>query len=559
MSAGLAENTRASAFTSEIIQNSLQAIATEMFDSMALTAMSPVIYEVFDMGTGIVDPRGESASSGAGIPILIGVADKAVRSLIHRYSKPGQIEEGDIFITNDPVHGGSTHLNDVTLAMPVFADGEVVAWAANCSHWNDLGGSVPGSMSIDATEIFQEGLRLPAIKLVSRGEINQAVLEIIKANTRTPDFSEGDMWAGVASVRCGARRLRELVQKFGRAAFAHALDESMDLAEKISLAALAKLPKGRFALEELQDDGLTFKVSVEIGDAGMTLDLRDNPDSQPGPINLNREGAEIAAQLAFKSLTSPSTPANGGTFRPLTVLTRPGSMFQAPSTAPMGFYAETIVRLHDLVLQAVARQVPERICAGTFSSICTTFMGGHHPDTKRPFYMAEPELGGWGATFQRDGNHAIYSAIHGDTFSCPVEVAETRFGLQVERRCLNPVFSGAGQFNGGRGVVLEYRMRADGGSLTCSYSRSKVAPWGLSGGHDGSVNYVEVERTSGDVQRLSKDSNIQIDQDDIVRIVTANGAGYGDPKARTPSAVRQDVRNGYVTPEQALDVYGVQV
>jgi N-methylhydantoinase B len=548
---------KSNAFTSEIIQNSLQAIAAEMFDAMRMTAMSPVIYEVLDLGTGILNARGEMASSGAGIPVLVGVVDKAVRRIVEMYPQPGDIEVGDVFITNDPAYGGVTHLNDIALAMPVFASGEIVAWTANSAHWNDVGGMVPGSMAVNATEIFQEGLRLPAVKLISRGQMIDPVLRIIKANSRMPDFAEGDLWAGIAAVRGGERRLQEVIAKYGRPAFLQALEESMDMAERVSLQAIARLPKGRFTLEEPQDDGSTYRVAIEIGENSMTVDLRENPDSVAGPGNICRDATEIAAQMVFKSLTDSASAANGGTFRPLKVLTRPGSLFDALTPAAEGFYFETLIRVHDLILQCLARNCPEYVCAGTFSSNCVIFIGGLHPGSQRPFTLVEPELGGWGATADRDGNNAIFSGIHGDTFNCPVEVAETRYGVRVDCLKLNPDTAGAGKYRGGRGVILEYRVLEDGGSLTCGFSRSKVPPWPLEGGSAGSPNFVELVRKDGAVSRHAFDSNITLERDDVVRIVTGNGAGHGDPRARSRDLVALDVRDGFLSREQAQATYGV--
>lgn len=546
----------AHSFTSEIIQNALQAVAAEMFDAMRVTAMSPIIYEVLDMGTGILDAQGALASSGAGIPMFIGVVDKAVRKIVERYPAPGAIQPGDVFITNDPAYGGVTHLNDAVLAMPVFADGTIVAWTANSAHWNDVGGMVPGSMAIHATEIFQEGLRLPAVKLIEQGRTLQSVVDIIKANSRMPAFAEGDMWAGVAAVRSGERRLGGLIRKYGRQAFVQALQQAMDQAERVSLRALAALPQGRFSMEEAQDDGALYKVAVEIGPEGMCIDLRDNPDSVRGPGNLCRDATEIAAQMVFKSLTDAASPANGGFFRPLSVLTRPGSIFHALEPSAHGFYFETVIRLHDLILQCIARQCPQQVCAGTYSSICVTFIGGRHHDGGQAFTLIEPELGGWGAMHDRDGNHAVFSPIHGDTFNCPVEVAETRYGVRVDRLALNDEAGGEGQFRGGRGVVLEYRLREDGGSMTCGYSRSRVLPWGLEGGRDGTPNYVELLRADGRRERHAFSSDIRVDKDDVVRVVTGNGAGYGDPLRREGQAIERDLRDGLLTLERARAVYG---
>lgn len=543
-------------FTSEIIQSALQAISAEMFDAMRVTAMSPIIYEVLDMGTGILNAQGELASSGAGIPMFIGVVDKAVRKILELYPGAGAIQPGDVFITNDPAYGGVTHLNDAVLAMPVFADGAIVAWTANSAHWNDVGGMVPGSMAINATEIFQEGLRLPAVKLIEQGRTLQSVVDIIKANSRMPAFAEGDMWAGVAAVRSGERRLSGIIRKYGRQAFEQALQDAMDQAEQAARRALATLPQGRFSLQEPQDDGSIYRVAVEIGPEGMCIDLRDNPDSMAGPGNLCRDATEIAAQMVFKSLTDAASPANGGFFRPLSVLTRPGSVFDALAPSAHGFYFETVIRVHDLILQCIARQCPQRVCAGTYSSICVTFIGGTHPDSGKAFTLIEPELGGWGAMHDRDGNHAVFSPIHGDTFNCPVEVAETRYGVLVDRLSLNDEPGGEGQFRGGRGVILEYRVREDGGSMTCGYSRSKIVPWGLEGGHDGTPNYVELVRADGRRERHAFESNIRVDKDDVVRVVTGNGAGYGPPAQRAREAIERDLRDGLLSPQRALAIYG---
>ncbi|MCJ2121194.1 hydantoinase B/oxoprolinase family protein [Methylobacterium sp. J-077] len=548
-----------SAFTSNIIENSLQAVAAEMFDAMRLTAMSPIIYEVLDLGTGILNAKGEMASSGAGIPVLVGVVDKAVRRLVEIYDKPGDIEPGDVFITNDPAYGGVTHLNDIVIAMPVFADGTLVAWTANSAHWNDVGGMVVGSMAINATEIYQEGLRLPAVKLVSRGQVLRSVVDIIKANSRMPDFAEGDMWAGVAAVRSGEKRLSELIRKYGREAFEHALDQSMNHAEDVSLRALKRLPKGRFEFEEPQDDGSVYRVAIEVRDDEMIVDLRDNPDSANGPGNICRDATEIAAQMVFKSITDSASPANGGTFRPLTILTRPGTIFDAQSPAAVGFYFERLVRVHDLVLRCIARHCPELVCAGTFSSNCVTFIGGTRPSDGHAFTLVEPELGGWGATHEHDGNHAVFSPIHGDTFNCPVEIAETRYGVYVDKLTLNPEPGGEGTFRGGRGVVLEYRVREDGASMTCGFSRSVIPPWGLEGGRDGTPNRVELVRGDGTTTRHAFESDIRMHKDDVARIITGNGAGYGDPRQRDREAILRDLRDDLLTPERAASVYGIQV
>ena len=545
-------------FTFDIIENALQAISDEMFAAMRKTSMSAIIYEVLDMGTGITNAKGEIASSGAGIPGFIGVLDKAVMAILEKFNDPATIRPGDVFATNDPSYGGVTHLSDVVFAMPVFADGELVAWTANIAHWNDVGGLVPGSMSTEATEIFQEGLRLPAVKVIDRGEPNQAVMDIMAVNSRLPDFLRGDMWAAIAAARIGERRLRAIARKFGTGTFKAALDHFMDYGEKVSRKALAELPKGRFEAVEEQDDGQVYRVAIEITDDAFTVDLRDNPDQVAGPHNASRDGSIICAQMVFKGVTHSTAPANGGSFRPLRVLTRPGSIFDATEPAALGFYFEVEIRAFDLMLRCLAPHMPDKLPAGTFGSVCGTVIGGPHPDTGRHFTVVEPQLGGWGGVRNRDGNTAMFSGFHGETFNCAVEIAEARYGVDVDQAMLNPEEGGEGQWRGGKGILVDYRVRGDGTFMTVGYTRSRIPPWGLQGGADGTPNYIEVLRAKGGSERYTVATNVMLDKDDIIRIRTGNGAGFGDPRRRDRRAIRDDIKNGYLTPARAREVYGYE-
>lgn len=545
--------------TLEIIQNSLQATADEMFAAMKKTAMSSIIYEVLDMGTGILDANGDIASSGAGIPAFIGVLDKAVKVIVAKFDQPGDVAPGDVFVTNDPYYGGVTHLNDIVVVMPVFADGRIVAWTANIAHNSDVGGMAPGSLSGDATEIFQEGLRLPAIKLISKGKLIDPVMDIIKVNSRMPDVLEGDVWAAIASVRVGEKRLKELADKYGTVTFEKAMTSFMDYGEEVSRQELAKLPKGTFELSEEQDDGRTFNVKITISDDAFTVDLLDNPDQTNTPVNTSRDGVMVAAQMIFKSLTAPYSPANGGSFRPINLLTREGSVFHAQEPAPIGFYYEIELRVYDIMWRCLAQLMPERLAAGHFGSVCGTFIGGIHPDTGRQYTIIEPQLGGWGASGDSDGNSAMFCGFHGETFNCPAEINEARNGLYVDQMALNLAPGGEGKFTGGRGIVMDYRVRADNGFLTAGYTRSKFPAWSLDDGAEGSPNYVEYIPKDGETQRFAFVSGLTTQKDDVIRVVTGNGGGMGDPKDRDPELVRRDVKNGLLTAERAREIYGVEL
>jgi N-methylhydantoinase B len=339
-----------------IIESSVQAASDEMFAAFRKTAMSAIIYEVLDMGTGITDGEGNLASSGAGIPAFVGVLDKAVRRIVEVNGRD-EIRPGDVFVTNDPFYGGVTHLNDVVLALPVFASGKLFAWTANIAHWTDVGGMAPGSISTDAREIFQEGLRLPAVKLIEEGRLISSVLEIMKCNSRLPDFLQGDLWAGIAAVRVGERRILALVERYGLKTFKTALRTSMNRGEEVARCALASLPQGRFAIAEEQDSGAVYRAVVEIADGRLVVDLRDNPDQDEGSNNVSRDGAVIAAQIMLMNLIGAHESANAGHFRVLTVLTRPGSVFDPAPSAACSIYYEVRVKVYDLLLRCLATRL----------------------------------------------------------------------------------------------------------------------------------------------------------------------------------------------------------
>lgn len=542
--------------TLDIIQNALIAIADEMFVAQRKTSMSAIIYEVLDLSTAVLGPGGEVVASGAGTPGFIGVLEKAVFGILKKFPAE-QVRSGDVFATNDPYHGGVTHLNDMVLAAPVFAGNRLVAWVACIAHWNDVGGAVPGSMSHDATEIFQEGLRVPGVKLFIAGEKNQAVFDILEVNSRLPDFLRGDLWAGISGLRLGQRRILEIVEKYTPEVFLAAVDDFMELGERRARAALAQLPECSFTIEEEQDSGEVYKATITITKDAFIVDLTDNPP-QNGPNNASREGTEIYVELAFKTFVDPDGPGNGGFYRPVQIKTRPGTVFHVKEPGALGFYSENGIRVNDLLLRGLARHFPERLPAGHFGSICGTIVGGPHPDTGRHYTIVEPQLGGWGAWDGHDGMSGQFSTLHGVTFNCPVEIAEARYGLSVDQLALNDEPGGEGQWRGGKGIEMHYRVRRDQNFASFGYTRSRIPPWGVNGGRDGSTNYVEVLRTDGTRERFSFATNVPLDKDDVIRIVTANGGGFGPPEKRDRQAVRRDIRDGYISKEQAAAVYGWQ-
>ena len=521
--------------TIAVIQAGMTAAADEMFSTLRRTAMSPIIHEVLDVGTGVMDGDGRLASSGAGIPSFIGVLDKAVKRILEIEGE-NSIRDGDVFITNDPYRGGVTHLSDIVVAQPVFVNSQRIAWTASIAHWSDIGGITPGSMSTKATEIFQEGLRLPAVRLFDQGRRVSSIFDIIAANSRLPDFSTGDLWAQIAAGRRAARRISELSTTYGDEAYSLALTALFDEGERRALDGLRRLPGGVYEITEEQDDGSHWNARITITEQEFLVDLRQNPMQRNRPYNTSRDGSVISAQMIFKALVDPELYANEGSFRPLRVLTETGTIFHSTDPAPHGYYFETRIRLYDMLWRCIAEALPDLLPAGHFGSICGTVIAGDHPDTGRRFTMVEPQMGGWGATSERGGLDAMFSSSHGDTYNCPIEILESRYGIDVGWKRLNADESGAGLHNGGKGLSMSYQPRSRT-ILAAGFSRNRINVWGLNGGSDGGTNQIRVVRPNGQEEKYSFVSDLIIEPGDEIIIETANGGGWGrqTSPAHTPN------------------------
>ena len=550
-------------FTTEIIKDSLVAIGQEMFNAVIRTSMSPIIYETTDFAVGVTDARGNLLGQGNGVTAFLATLDTAVQSTLEHYPDAGDISPGDVIITNTPYAGGGTHLSDVVIVLPVFCGDELIAFTVNKAHWTEVGGTQPGSVSTEATEIYQEGLHFRFLKLYERGRLNQSLVQLIRDNVRLPDSTIGDMHAGVAAARVGGQRILELVAKYGRDDVLAAMEELLAYGERMTLVELAKLPKGVFEAEDVvEDDGLgngpfRIHVKVTVTDDRMIADFSDTSPQATGPINCSYTGLVTGARCLFKAVTNPELPANGGCFRALEVICPEGTLISACSPAPVSLYYEALIAAIDVMWKALAPVLPQSLSAGHQRSVGATFVSGLHPDTGDLFVMGEPLVGGWGASRGLDGDNGQFCCGNGETFNVPVELFESRYGLQVEQYAFNMEGGGAGEYRGGRGVVLDYRVTSEEAFLTYAASRTESRPWGLAGGAEGSTNYALILRADGQVDRYGMCTTVPAKKGEVIRLTTANGGGYGDPAARDRSAVEQDVLNGYVTPEQAQAEYGL--
>lgn len=450
-------------FTIEIVKDALVAIGDEMFIALQRTSKSTIIYEVLDFASGLTDANGQLITQGNGVTGFLGTLTFAVRSVLEKFG-PERLHPGDVIITNDPYGGGGTHLSDVSLIVPIFYEGQLVAFSASKAHWTEVGGKDPGSWTTDATEVFQEGLQFPCVKLYEEGRPVQSLIDLIAANVRLPDMTLGDMYAQAASLRLGERRFQELCHKYGLDVVQYSIETLLDYGERMTRLELAKLPKGVYEAEDwIDDDGIgngPFPVCVKITitDDEFICDFTGTHPQVPGPVNCALTGLHSGVRTMLKAITSPSIPVNEGCFRPLKIICPPRTIFTAERPAAVSTYWETMNYVTDLVWKALAPIVPDRLPAGHFLSVCGVVVAGQHPDTNELFLLVEPQAGGWGAGATKDGESGLMCVGDGETYVIPIEVAETRYGIIVDRYELDTrTDAGAGRHHGGRGCIRDYR------------------------------------------------------------------------------------------------------
>ncbi len=548
-------------FTLEIIKGGLIAAGDEMFYTLQRTSKSTIIYEVLDYATGLLDSKGQLITQGNGVAGFLGTLTFSVQYVLNKFGRAG-LQPGDIILLNDPYVGGGTHLSDVSLVMPIFYEGELVAFAANKAHWTEVGGKDPGSWTTDSTEVFQEGLQFPGIKIFEAGRPNQAVIDMIAANVRTPDMTLGDLYAGLAALRVGERRVLEIFHKYGKDTVLYAIDELLDYGERMARLELQRLPKGTYeAVDYIDDDGIgngpfRVQVKVTITDDEFICDFTGSAAQVPGPVNCGPTGLHAAVRTIWKGITDPQIPANEGVFRPLKVICPPRTIFTAEKPAPVSTYWETMLYATDLVWKALAPVVPSRLTAGHFLSVCGTIVYGLHPDDGSLFLLVEPQAGGWGAGVDKDGENGLVCVGDGETYIIPIEICETRYGVLVDQFGFDIVDGGAGQYRGGRGLVRDYRITSEWAGVTATFGRHKFLPWGMAGGQDGSRNYVEFLHEDGRRVIVGKCARYMLKRGEVVRLHTGTGGGYGPASQRPVQKVAEDLKNGYITHEQAARDYG---
>jgi len=512
----------------EIFKSLYASAAEEMGVTLRRTAFSPNIKERRDYSCAVFDAGGQLVAQGDHMPVHLGSMPMSVRAAVQAVD----MAPGDIVILNDPYEGG-THLPDITLVTPVFETGRhgnLLFYVANRAHHSDVGGMTPGSMPL-STEIFQEGLRIPPIRLFSGGTRVEEVFRLILANVRTPREREGDLTAQIASNRTGERRLLHIVDRYGtREAVAYA-SHLQDYSETMVRALLRRIPEGTYAAEEfLDDDGISSRpvrlcatITVHAGE--LTVDFAGTDSQVTGNINAVRAITESAVYYVVRALISESIPASSGVLRPIRILTPSGSVVDArfPAAVAAG-NVETSQRIVDVLLKAFAEAVPERIPAASSGTMNNLTLGGVHPKTGQVFSYYETVGGGMGACATRNGNNGIHTHMT-NSLNTPVEALEYAFPFRVRRYSLRSRSGGAGKHRGGDGIVREIELLTDADATVLS-DRRRTRPYGLRGGEAGRPGRTTLKGRRGS-RRLPSKSRFQMLAGECIVVETPGGGGWG--------------------------------
>jgi len=551
-----------------VLQGRLEQIADEMDATLFKAAFNPIIAEAHDASHGFYDARtGDTLVQGKlGLPIFVGAMAFAVRAVIAYTAGHGTPQEGDVFIFNDPYDGG-THLNDFKLVQPVFSGGEIFCYMASVGHWHDVGGNVPGNYNPAATEIFQEGVVIPPVKLVRAGTIQNDILAILAANTRLPLSQYGDLNGQIAALKLGDERLHDLIAQYGAETILAVFAELRGRAARQMRQHIAALPDGTYrAVDHLDNDGITDRaldiaVAINIDGDAMTIDFAGTSGACAGPVNISQATAQASIYVALKHVFR-DVAANAGVLDPVTIRIPDGSLMAAEAPRPVGGYTETILRVIDVMFVALSKADPDALNACAYGTINALSVAGHRDDGSR-WVMFSFFGGGHGGHPEGDGLSHGNAPISMATIP-PVEILEARYPVRFTQWALRNDSGGPGEFRGGLGGLYEMEFLNDATGFLFG-ERGKYPPPAIVGGRPGALNVfsydegTEIGGFSGRPPMVSKITGITLRKHQRVRLESPGGGGYGDPMKRAPEAVLRDVQNGFVSVEGARRDYGVVI
>jgi len=559
-------NKNVDAVTVEIIGNLLLSIAEEVTTIIIKSAYSTNIKERRDVSTGIVDPEGNMVAQAENLAIHLGSLLTFVKELYKKHPKE-TIRPGDMFIGNDPYNGGGNHLPDIVIAAPAFEGDTMIGWVVNMAHHSDIGGKVPGSTSGDATSIFQEGLKLPIIRICENDKVLDNVMDLILANTRVPKERYGDLIAQISANRVGVRRLKEAYKRYNTVLF-DCMEELQNYAERRLRSVIRDLKDGVYKFTDYMDnagekypDPLPISVTITIKDDFIDFDFTGTCDQVEAPINVPYNSLLATVFYSLKALLGPDIPSNAGIYRAFRVYAPPACLVNPIHPAPVGVMIDTCQRLPDVIFGALAPAVPERIIAAC-NGACTTavFTGVLEDNPDQYFIYHEAIGGGSGASKHADGLSGVQVHMT-NTSNMPVEALEIEFPIVlIKKYGLRKDSGGAGEFRGGLGIIREFEIIGEGISCTCLGDRHKFSPWGLEGGKNGASGaFYRILPDGTEIRLPNKCTNYPVNKGDIIKVLTPGSGGYGDPTKRPPEKVLLDVKEGKVSLESARNDYKVVI
>ena len=554
----------------KILDSTMVSVCREMGITLMQTSYSTIFNEALDFTCAIANREGDMIACAEFCPAQIGGMPLMAKSVVKEIPLD-QIDEGDVILHNDPYRGG-LHTPEHTFFKPIFVDGEIRGFAVSIGHIAEVGGMVPGGFCGEATEIFHEGLRIPPIKIVRKGEHNEDIWRLLLANVRTPRYNYGDLRALISAVDLGERRMRNIYEKYGTDTVDSTCNDLMDYSERRMRAEIEQIPDGIYVFDDVvEDDGIEdrqYEIHVEVHKNGsdVVADFTGSAEQAKGPINATLGVTLSATYNALLHMTDPSIPKNSGCFRPIRVVAPAGTLVNVDFPAPeVGGNTETHPRIAGAVIGALAGVIPDLAMAAEGCTHGNFVFGGHSADTKEYFACYDIEVVGWGGRSFADGNDACDS-INGNCRVTPVEVFEARYPWRVEDWTFDEDSAGAGKFRGGTGYTKTLTCLNDEIIISQMTDRHKTHPWGLNGGKPGgkgatlfmpagSSDWLDARQAYGKTSP-SKYSNISIRKGDRVRLVMPAGGGYGDPKERDREALSEDVAEGYVSADAAREIYG---
>ncbi len=546
--------------TQQVFANALASIADEMATTIFRTAHSTVVRDGMDFSAALCDPEGDTVSQAVTVPFHLGSIPTAIEALLEHYRD--QVRPGDVFIMNDPFDGGM-HLQDIFLAKPIYhLEDTLIGFAVSTAHHGDVGGRLPGSSATDNTEIFQEGLRLPWMRLYASGEPVEDVFKVIRANVRIPRMTLGDINAQLAACSVAEQALQKLAERYGPPEVAALMGALIEHTETLVRQEISSWPDGTASFTDyLDSDGIEARdvqVTARITIRGdeVSADFSDSAPMVRGALNSTRSFVQAAVYQAVRSALTVEVPNTAGVFRPIEVITKPGTITEVVMPGASSMRGVTGFRIFDAINGALAQLIPERVPAAGEGGNTLAIFGGQHPEGER-FILYEMVTGTWGAHTEGDGNDGL-SNPNSTGSNTPVEVAEAEFPILIERYGLVPDSGGAGLHRGGLALERSWRPLVDT-SLLVRSDRQRHTPYGLEGGEPGATSSNLLQPSGGEAEEFPPMFSLDISAGDLFYHRTAGGGGWGDPLQRDPAAVTRDVLNEKVTPSAARERYGVVI